>query len=89
MKPTQDVVYELLELIATVPAGGILPTHELVRDLKVDGDDYGMWLVPELKKRLGINATRREWEIRTVAELLAVAERAVERASSNNGAPSA
>ena len=50
----RDLVLELLQRIATVPPGGIRPDHELVRDLQVDGDDYGMWLVPELKKRLGI-----------------------------------
>ena len=60
-----------------------------MRDLQVDGDDYGMWLVPELKKRLGIKAQRQEWEIRTVAELLEVVDRHAVRAATTNGPSSA
>jgi len=85
----RDLVLELLKRIAVVPAGGIRPDHDLVRDLQVDGDDYGMWLVPELKKRLGIKPRRQEWEIGTVAELLAVVDRHAKRAATTNGAPSA
>jgi len=85
----RDLVLELLERIAVLPAGGIRPDHDLVRDLQVDGDDYGMWLVPELKKRLGIKPTREEWEIRTVAELLAVVDRHAGRAATAYGSPSA
>ena len=55
-----------------------------MRDLQVDGDDYGMWLVPQLKKRLGIKPQRQEWEIRTVAELLAVVDRHVARTPKTN-----
>jgi hypothetical protein len=29
----------------------------------MDGDDYGMSLVPEIKKELGINPKRQEWEV--------------------------
>jgi len=72
-----------------VPPGGIRRNHELVRDLQVDGDDYGMSLVPELKKRLGIKPQRREWEIRTVAELLAVVDRHVARSLTPNTPSSA
>ena len=69
--------------------GGIRPEHALVRDLKVDGDDYGMWLVRELKKRLGIKPQREEWEIRTVAELLAVVDRHAGRSATGHDASSA
>ena len=89
MNQPRDLVLELLERIATAPAGGIRPDHDLVRDLKVDGDDYGMWLVPELKKRLGIKPTRQEWEIRTVAELLTVVDRHAGRAATTLSPPSA
>jgi hypothetical protein len=75
----RDLVYDLLQRIAVVPPDGIRPNHELVRDLHVDGDDYGMWLVPELKKRLGIKPRRQEWEIRTVADLLDVVHRHTDR----------
>ncbi len=89
MNQPRDLVLELLERIAVVPAGGIRPDHDMVRDLQVDGDDYGMWLVPELKKRLGIKPTRQEWEVRTVAELLAVVDRHAARAATTHGSPSA
>ena len=89
MTHPRDLVYELLQRIAVVPPDGIRPNHHLVRDLQVDGDDYGMWLVPELKKRLGIKPRRQEWEISTVAELLAVVDRYAQGAATTNGAPSA
>ena len=89
MTQPRDVVYELLQRIAVVPPDGIRPDHHLVRDLHVDGDDYGMWLVPELKKRLGIKPRRQEWEIGTVAELLAVVDRHARSAAMTNGASSA
>ena len=89
MNQPRDLVLELLGRITTVPADGIRPDHELVRDLKVDGDDYGMWLVPELTKRLGIRPPRQEWQIRTVAELLAVVDRHAERAAATQRSPSA
>jgi len=89
IKQPHDLVLELLQRIAVVPPGGIRPDHELVRDLQVDGDDYGMWLVPQLKKRLGIKPQRREWEIRTVAELLAVVDRHAGRAPTTDELSSA
>jgi hypothetical protein len=48
-----------------------------------------MWLVPEFNKRLGIKPQRQEWEIRTVAELLAVVDRHAGRAATGNDASSA
>jgi hypothetical protein len=66
-----SVVLELLAQWAKVPAGGLLPSHRLVADLHIDGDDYGMSLVPAIEKRLAIRPARREWERpTTVAELL-------------------
>ncbi len=89
MTQPRDLVYELLQRIAVVPPDGIRPDHHLVRDLHVDGDDYGMWLVPELRKRLGIKPLRQEWEIGTVAELLAVVDRHAQGTAATNGASSA
>ena len=75
-----ELALKLIEKWAcAVPAGGIRPEHHLVRDLKITGDDYGMSLVPELKKRLGINPQRKEWEVATVGELLEVIDRHVAR----------
>jgi len=90
MTQPRDLVYELLQRIAlAVPPDGIRPDHELVRDLHIDGDDYGMWLVPELQKRLAIKPRRQEWEIGTVAELLDVVDRHTDRAATTNGPSSA
>jgi acyl carrier protein len=70
---TDTLVFELLSQWCDVPAGGLQPSHRLVADLHIDGDDYGMSLVPAIKKRLGIQSSRQEWErVVTVADLLAV-----------------
>jgi hypothetical protein len=70
---TDSLVLELLSQWCDVPAGGLLASHRLVADLHIDGDDYGMSLVPAIKKCLGIQPSRQEWEcVVTVADLLAV-----------------
>jgi len=84
-----ELVLTLLKKWADVPPGGIRPEHRLVHDLKVDGDDYGMSLVPELKKRLGINPKRQEWEVTTVGQLLDVVERHVALKGTGGGQASA
>jgi hypothetical protein len=84
-----EFVLSLLEKWGDVPQESIHPEHHLVHDLKVDGDDYAMSLVPEIKKRLGINPKRQEWEVATVAELLDVVERHVARKGSEGGQASA
>jgi acyl carrier protein len=85
-----ELVLSLLEKWVDVPPGGIRPEHRLVRDLKIDGDDYGMSLVPEIKKRLGINPKRQEWEvITTVGQLLDMVERHVALKGTGGGAASA
>jgi len=85
----EELVLSLLREWADVPPGGIRPEHRLAHDLKVDGADYGMSLVPEIKRRLGINPGRKEWEVSTVAELLAVVDRHVARQSSSSDQASA
>ena len=83
------LVLSLLEKWGDLPQEDIRPEHHIAHDLKVDGDDYGMSLVPEIKKRLGINPKRQEWEVATVGELLAVVERHVARKGSEGGQASA
>jgi hypothetical protein len=84
-----ELVLSLLEKWGHVPPGGIRPEHHMVHDLKVDGDDYGMSLVPEIKKRLGISPKRQEWEVATVGELLALVEQHMARKGSEGGQASA
>jgi hypothetical protein len=60
-----------------VPPGGIRAEHYLIDDLEMDGDDYGMSLVPELERHFGISPKYKEWEIETVGQLLEVIDRHV------------
>ncbi len=67
------IVLDLLSRWCDVPDGGLLTSHRLVADLHLDGDDYGMSLVPAIEKRLRIRPARREWETPvTVGDLLAL-----------------
>jgi acyl carrier protein len=69
------VVLSLLQKWGDVPTGSIRPEHRLLDDLHLDGDDYGMSLVPAIEKQLGIKPKMTEWEnLVTVADLLAVVE---------------
>ena len=86
-----ELVLELIQKWAgVVPSGGIRPEHRLVDDLEMDGDDYGMSFVPELKKRLGISPMRREWEeVVTVGDVLWIVDRHVARKGSGGEQASA
>jgi hypothetical protein len=87
---THSVVLSLLAKWSCVPAGGVRPEHHLVKDLRMDGDDYGMSFVPELNRRLGIKPTRQDWEhIATVADVLALVDRHVLRQEPPAGVASA
>ena len=85
-----ELVLALLEKWGDVPRGSIRPEHYLLDDLKVDGDDYAMSLVPEIKKNFGINPKREEWErVVTVQELFDLVERHLARKGSPGGQASA
>ncbi len=76
MSPEESVIREFIAQLAAVPAGALRSDQRLVADLKIDGDDYGMWLVPELQKRFSIRPSIAEWESApTVGELIALVER--------------
>ena len=65
------IVYELLERWGNKPRSEIKDTDRILDDLHMDGDDYGMSFVPELQKRVGFNASRRDWEcVVTVADVI-------------------
>jgi len=90
MASHRQLILQLLEKWAcAVPPGGIRPEHRLVHDLKMDGDDYGMSLVPELEKQFGIRPSRQEWEIATVGELLDVIDRHLGQTSGSGDRASA
>jgi acyl carrier protein len=90
MSQHQELVLALLDKWGNVPEGGIRLDHYLLDDLKVDGDDYAMSLVPAIQKSLGIKPTRREWEqVATVQQLLDLVERHVTQKGSEGGQASA
>ena len=78
MSREEDLVRELLGHLLRIPPESLRPEQRLARDLRLDGDDYGMWLVPELQKRLRIRPSISEWNsVSTVGELVALMERHV------------
>jgi acyl carrier protein len=83
-------VFSLLADWSDPPPGGVQPQHRLVQDLRMDGDDFGMTVVRRLNQHFGIKPKRQEWEtIETVADLLTLLDRHVERHGASPGAASA
>lgn len=75
MSPDDIVVALLLEEIGP-PDMAIQRGSRLVADLHLDGDDYGMHLVPALEKRFAIKPSREEWSsVITVADLVQLVSR--------------
>lgn len=73
MTDPKSVVYELLAEMTSKPVSYIRDDQRLVKDLRVDGDDYGMWFVKEVEKRLNIKPSIEEWsQVRTVADILSI-----------------
>jgi hypothetical protein len=73
------IVYELLERWGSKPSGEIKDTDRILDDIRMDGDDYGMSFMPELQRRLGFKASRRDWEcVVTVADVMNLVERNVD-----------
>jgi hypothetical protein len=73
----EQVIALVQKWACVVPPGGIRAEHYLMDDLKVDGDDYAMSLVPEIERQFGISPKSQEWEIATVGQLLEVIDRHV------------
>jgi hypothetical protein len=72
----KSVVLELFEKILCRPSSNIKGTDRFDKDLRMAGDDFGMWLVPELETRLGIKPSMQEWnQVETVNDLVKVIER--------------
>jgi acyl carrier protein len=83
-------VLSLLAEWSDSPPGGVQPQHRLVQDLRLDGDDFGTTVVRKLNQHFGIKPKRQEWEtIVTVADLLALLDRHLERPGASPGAASA
>lgn len=73
MTDSKSLVYDLLARIGSKPKSTIRDDHRLVQDLRINGDDYGMWLVKELEKRLGIKPSIDEWSrAETVSDILKI-----------------
>jgi len=65
------VVTALLAEVTGEPAAAIRDDASLVKDLQIDGDDYGMWFVPEVEHKFGLRLHRRDWEsVHTVADIV-------------------
>jgi acyl carrier protein len=78
VSPAESLVRELLAHLLSVSPESLRLGQRLATDLRLDGDDYGMWLVPEVQKRLSIRPSLSEWEsVFTVGDLIAVVERHV------------
>ena len=77
MSPEQTVLKLLHEELCP-PDVAIREEGRLVADLHLDGDDYGMHLVPALERALDIKPAIEEWEsIITVGDLIRLASRHV------------
>ncbi|MGE0440263.1 MAG: acyl carrier protein [Gemmatimonadales bacterium] len=74
----REEVLRSLSEVTDVPVGSIVRTALLVEDLRIDGDDYAMELIPALRWRFRINPPLQDWErVRTVGELEALVARHV------------
>lgn len=73
MDPLSARVIELVRELVKTPLEGIRMESRLIADLKLDGDDFAMTLVPELKREFSLKVARKEWEeVSTVADLIKV-----------------
>lgn len=76
----ERVVFDSLEDILMIPQYRIQRTDLLLRDLKLDGDDFSFLFVPNLEKVLQVKTTQEEWDkVYTVQDAIDVFTRAVER----------
>ncbi len=70
----QEVVLSKLAEILARPMDTIALDHSLDDDLHLDPDDFGLWLVPNVQKFLGVRVPNKEWRkistVRQTCELL-------------------
>lgn len=72
MDPRQLLVELLCESCEVTP-DAIADGSRLRDDLHLDGDDYGLRIVPELERRLQFEAPLAAWnQVRTVGDMLRV-----------------
>jgi len=54
----------------------ITPSSSLLEDLGLDGDDFSMWLVPEIEWQFQFRGSTSEWEqVRTVLDVVDMVDR--------------
>jgi hypothetical protein len=76
MKDTKSLVYALLAKIGVKPHSEIREEDRLLQDLRVGGDDYGMWFVKEVERQLSMKAPLEEWNrVQTVKDILNIVNR--------------
>lgn len=68
----------ILEDLTNIPRDRIQDGNDLVRDLRLDGDDFSYEFVPRLEKHFGVVTTQADWDgVRTVADAIElIAQRA-------------
>jgi acyl carrier protein len=67
----ETTIYAMIASWTRLPPAALKAGDRLLQDLRLDGDDYGMSLVPELERRFGIKPTIAEWEsIHTVQDVV-------------------
>lgn len=72
----EKVVLELLEYFVCVPGQKAHLTDNLIHDLRVDGDDFGIDFVLEIQRRLEIKIPVDEWnKVFTVQDVVNLVKR--------------
>jgi acyl carrier protein len=73
-KEVEDTVLENLEDILQVPKSQIRRTDRLLKDLKMDGDDFSFLFVPALERTLEVRFPSEVWStIYTVQDVIDLA----------------
>lgn len=76
------VVLQILARYSDRPQSAIMAEDRLAEDLKMDGDDFGMSVVPQIQAALDFKAPKSEWEnVLTVADVLHLVDRHCENTS--------
>lgn len=61
----------LLRDLTNIPETNIGLDDDLVRDLRLDGDDFSYEFVPPLETAIGVKTTQTDWDaVRTVGDVV-------------------
>jgi acyl carrier protein len=69
----ESLVYHWIEDLTGRRREDVHPEHRLLKDLKMDSDDFGFEFVPEIERALGVKTVQTDWEtVETVQEAIDV-----------------